>query len=170
MALVCTYMRTSYWIVLRFTYVCTFVVNSMLVSITFPLPPPPLHSFLSFCLSLPLFLPSAFPLPPFLSFLTIPSVPFFCLPLPFIHFFPSASSSLYSFLLLSPSLHSSCLPLPSPPLPSPSSYFVQLVDGLEYLHSRGIVHKDIKPGNLLLTSNGTVKITDFGVAEVCVCS
>lgn len=45
------------------------------------------------------------------------------------------------------------------------NYFCQLVDGLEYLHSQSIVHKDIKPGNLLLTTNETLKITDLGVAE-----
>lgn len=51
----------------------------------------------------------------------------------------------------------------------PGRYFCQLIDGLEYLHSQGIVHKDIKPGNLLLTTSGTLKISDLGVAEVGAC-
>ncbi|XP_062509334.1 serine/threonine-protein kinase stk11-like [Corticium candelabrum] len=44
-------------------------------------------------------------------------------------------------------------------------YFSQLVDGLEFLHSHCVIHKDIKPGNLLLASDQTLKISDFGVAE-----
>uniref|UniRef100_A0A1I8J804 non-specific serine/threonine protein kinase n=2 Tax=Macrostomum lignano TaxID=282301 RepID=A0A1I8J804_9PLAT len=44
-------------------------------------------------------------------------------------------------------------------------YFAQLLDGVEYLHNLRIVHKDLKPGNLLLTADHTVKITDFGVCE-----
>ena len=44
-------------------------------------------------------------------------------------------------------------------------YFNQLTTGLEYLHSNRVIHKDIKPGNLLLDTAGVLKIADFGVAE-----
>lgn len=42
----------------------------------------------------------------------------------------------------------------------------QTCRGLEHAHSKGIVHRDIKPGNLMLTKAGTVKITDFGLAKL----
>lgn len=42
----------------------------------------------------------------------------------------------------------------------------EVLDGLAYAHKRRIVHRDIKPGNIFLTSEGRVKIADFGIAKI----
>jgi serine/threonine protein kinase len=42
----------------------------------------------------------------------------------------------------------------------------QICLGLEHAHAKGIVHRDIKPGNVMLTKYGRVKITDFGLAKL----
>lgn len=41
----------------------------------------------------------------------------------------------------------------------------QAAHGLSVIHRMGLVHRDIKPGNLMITQNGKVKITDFGIAK-----
>jgi predicted Ser/Thr protein kinase len=41
----------------------------------------------------------------------------------------------------------------------------QICRGLDYAHSNGIIHRDVKPANIMITANGTVKIMDFGIAK-----
>ena len=45
-------------------------------------------------------------------------------------------------------------------------YITQAARGLQYAHSQGVVHGDIKPANLLLSSDGSIKITDLGLARL----
>lgn len=45
-------------------------------------------------------------------------------------------------------------------------YTEQILRGLAQAHERGVVHRDVKPQNILLLKDGTIKVTDFGIAKV----
>jgi len=46
------------------------------------------------------------------------------------------------------------------------SIIVQILDGLEHAHRKGIIHRDLKPANVMISTEGEVKIMDFGIARI----
>jgi serine/threonine protein kinase len=54
------------------------------------------------------------------------------------------------------------------PLPIPVILFIfhELIKGIDYAHGQGVIHRDIKPANIMIGKEGTVKISDFGLATI----
>jgi serine/threonine protein kinase len=55
------------------------------------------------------------------------------------------------------------------PVPEPAfsiQVLRQMASGLDYAHGKGVIHRDIKPGNVMLGPSGIAKIVDFGIARI----
>lgn len=46
----------------------------------------------------------------------------------------------------------------------PCAHFITILQGLEFIHSEGVIHFDLKPDNILIDETGRLKISDFGMA------
>ena len=49
--------------------------------------------------------------------------------------------------------------------PSSQTYIYQVLDGISYCHCHRVLHRDLKPQNLLINNAGVVKLADFGLAR-----
>jgi hypothetical protein len=54
----------------------------------------------------------------------------------------------------------------APPLAQTLDYIAQIARALEYAHGNGIVHRDVKPANIMITKTGQAKLSDFGIAKI----
>ncbi len=52
------------------------------------------------------------------------------------------------------------------PLETVLEYCAETADGLDYAHAAGVIHRDIKPANIMLLKDGSLRITDFGIARI----
>ncbi|KIO22251.1 hypothetical protein M407DRAFT_79414, partial [Tulasnella calospora MUT 4182] len=85
-----------------------------------------------------------------------------------MHYTFHDDTSLYFVLDLAPNgeLNSLIRKLGSFSYPMVKYYTAQLVDTLEYIHNMNIVHRDVKPENVLLDAERRIKVTDFGSAKI----
>ncbi|CAI5516119.1 unnamed protein product [Closterium sp. Naga37s-1] len=78
----------------------------------------------------------------------------------------SANIPLFPSLFRSPGTKMPCsTPISSPSLFSPQRILFQLLKGVKYIHSANILHRDLKPPNILIDGRCNIKITDFGLAR-----
>ena len=50
-------------------------------------------------------------------------------------------------------------------LPEIEHYALEILDALDHIHSRGVIHSDLKPGNIIITADGHVRLIDFGIVR-----
>ena len=75
-------------------------------------------------------------------------------------------SSSWSFLKDTRCVHRLCGESNAFPISQFLEIAIQICDGLETAHGKGIIHRDIKPANIFLTKHGAVKVLDFGLAKL----